>query len=127
MPSTITSGHRRFLAGAMSALDDSIGQMVAYLKSAYSGYLWDNTLLIISPDNGGDVDDKASNWPLRGTKGTMYEGGVKAIGIVNGGWLNDEVRGTRMNALMHSTDWFVTLQTSAGIQPSVEYELDGLD
>jgi len=29
--------------------------------------------------------------------------------------------------LMHSTDWFVTLQSIAGLEPSVSYHLDGLD
>ena len=123
----IKGTNRRKLAGAMAVLDDSIGQIVDYLKSAESGYLWDDTLLIISSDNGGDTNYRASNYPLRGSKGTLYEGGVKAIGIVNGGWLNDDLRGTQMNALMHSTDWFVTLQSIAGIEPSVDYLLDGLD
>ena len=123
----ITGSNRRKLAAVMTALDDSIGQIVDYLKSEESGYLWDDTLLIISSDNGGDTDYEASNFPLRGTKGTLYEGGVKAIGLVNGGWLNDDVRGTQMDALMHSSDWFVTLQSFAGIEPSVDYLLDGLD
>ena len=125
--SWIESENRRKLGAAMIELDDTIGQIVDYLKSEDSGYLWDNTILIISSDNGGDTDYEASNYPLRGTKGTLYEGGVKAIGIVNGGWLNDEIRGTEMNALMHSTDWFVTLQSIAGLEPSVDYLLDGLD
>jgi len=123
----ITTDNRRGLAAAMTVLDDAIGQIVDYLKSEESGYLWDDTVIVISSDNGGDVDYYASNYPLRGTKGTLFEGGIKAIGIVNGGWLNDDVRGTQMNALMHSTDWFVTLQSIAGIEPSVGYELDGLD
>jgi len=124
---TLTTDNRISLAAAVSVLDDTIGQIVDYLKSAESGNMWDDTILIISSDNGGDVDYEASNFPLRGTKGTLFEGGVKAIGLVNGGWLNDDLRGKQMNALMHSTDWFVTLQTIAGTEPSVDYLLDGLD
>jgi len=124
---TLTTDNRIKLAAAMAVLDDTIGAIVDYLKSEESGNMWDNTILIVSSDNGGDVDYEASNFPLRGTKGTLFEGGVKAIGIVNGGWLNDDLRGTQMNALMHSTDWFVTLQTIAGTEPSVDYLLDSYD
>ena len=118
---------RSVLAAVLTLLDDTIGQIVDYLQSAESGHLWDDTMLIVSSDNGGNVGYFASNFPLRGGKGSMWEGGVKVNGFVNGGWLNDELRGTQMNALMHATDWFVTLQTIAGIETSVEYLLDGVD
>lgn len=44
--------------------------------------MWENTLVVYSPDNGGRGD--GSNYPLRGEKRTNYEGeGLKVtVGIV---------------------------------------------
>ena len=104
----ITSSYdRQVLAAVLSLLDDTIGEIIDYLQSSKSGYLWDDSIVIVSSDNGGDVSYDASNFPLRGSKGTLFEGGVKANGFVTGGWLPDERRGQKMNALMHATDWYV--------------------
>ena len=45
--------------------------------------LWDNTILIFSSDNGGKSKEGGYNTPLRGEKGSLYEGGIKSIGIIN--------------------------------------------
>jgi len=100
---------------------------VGYLQSAESGYLWDDTLVIVSTDNGGTVTVGSSNFPLRGGKKTLWEGGVRATGFVTGGWLPDERRGEEMNALMHVTDWLPTLCAFAGIEPQGQLPLDGHD
>lgn len=34
-----------------------------------------NTVIIFSSDNGGSVGNGASNYPLRGQKGSYYQGG----------------------------------------------------
>merc|ERR1719356_586291 len=100
------------------------------MKSAESGYLWDNTLIIVSSDNGGDQTISSSNFPLRGSKATLWEGGVKALAFVTGGYLPDHRRGERMNALMHISDWYPTLCTLVGIEPAGpgrDQPLDGVD
>merc|ERR550525_1005488 len=116
---------RRALAAVVGTLDDVIGSTVEWLQSEQSGYLWDDTLLIVSTDNGGDCTKGASNWPLRGSKRSLWEGGIKSTGIVTGGWLPDERRGELMGALMHATDWLPTLCHVAGIEPTYPSRLDG--
>ena len=55
-------------------LDESIGNVTAYLKS--SG-LWDETLIVLTSDNGGPLDlaeSGANSHPLRGGKYSDFEG-----------------------------------------------------
>ena len=61
------------------ALDAGVGQVVKALKR--SG-LYDNSVIIFSTDNGG-VGNGASNFPLRGAKEEVYEGGVRGVGFVH--------------------------------------------
>lgn len=49
-----------------------------------------------------------SNWPLRGGKGTLFEGGVKGASFLYG-WGLESVKGRSYGGLMHATDWFQTL------------------
>ena len=58
-------------------------QAVASLKR--SG-LWENSVLLFSTDNGGPVP-ASSNLPLRGTKESLYEGGVRGVALLAGGAL----------------------------------------
>ena len=53
-------------------MDQGIGKLIDTLKSTN---LWRNTVVIFSTDNGGRAKRGASNWPLKGDKGTHYEGG----------------------------------------------------
>merc|ERR1719244_462849 len=91
-----------------------MGDLVTYLKSEESGNLWDDTLVIVSSDNGGSVEEGASNFPLRGGKKTLWEGGVRAVAFVTGGWMAEERINTDMHALMHVSDWMPTIMTFAG-------------
>ena len=57
----------------VTAMDKAIGEVVrSYKKFGF----WENTVLIFSSDNGGNMKAGASNWPLRGAKGTLFEGGI---------------------------------------------------
>lgn len=56
---TISDPDRRKLAAVTTVLDETVGQIIDYMKSEESGYLWDNTLIIVSSDNGGEVTDGA--------------------------------------------------------------------
>ncbi|HIK93825.1 MAG TPA: N-acetylgalactosamine-4-sulfatase [Planctomycetes bacterium] len=67
--------HRRIFAAMLSNLDDSVGAVMKQLRD--SG-LEENTIVFFLSDNGGPTRElTSSNLPLRGGKGTLYEGGVR--------------------------------------------------
>ncbi len=65
---------RAKLVAFIEHMDDGIGRVLNALKE--SGQ-FDNTLIIFTSDNGGDLGQAANCGPLRNGKGSMYEGGVR--------------------------------------------------
>jgi arylsulfatase A-like enzyme len=96
---------RRVFCGMLVALDDAIGSIVSSLEA--NGML-ENTLFVFSTDNGGQQDAGGNNWPLRGGKFTVFEGGVKGAAFVSGRGV-EHLRGTHYSGLMHITDWLPSL------------------
>ena len=66
---------------------------------------------------GGPADlfnvNMACNWPLRGMKRTLFEGGVRATGFITGAGIRSNRVGTVFDSLIHATDWLPTLLTAA--------------
>ncbi len=61
-----------------------------------------------STDNGGKREF-GNNWPLRGEKGTLWEGGIKAVGFVHSPLLPESTRGSINRDLIHVSDWYPTM------------------
>ena len=96
-------------------LDDILGSLVDRLKEHG---MWDNTLMVVTSDNGGPVDpheSAATNYPLRGGKYSDWEGGVRATAFVSGGYIPKERRGKMVRDPIHICDWYATLPALAGI------------
>lgn len=63
----------------VSALDSAINVTMNALVAAN---MLDNTVVVFASDNGGAGKTGASNWPLRGSKGTYWEGGMRVPSFV---------------------------------------------
>jgi len=111
---------RYYYSAMVSALDAAMDQVVRGLKETDQ---YKNTIIVFTTDNGGAANYGGNNFPLRGTKGTLYEGGTRGIGFVHSPLLKQTGFSTR--SLVHAVDWLPTLMTAIG-QP-VPQDLSGVD
>lgn len=68
--------------------------------------------------SGGPVNaaqGSGNNYPLRGGKHTAFEGGVRCIEFVAGGFLPPALYGPVNHANIHVADWYATLCGLYGI------------
>ena len=122
-----TCDFRRTYQAMVSLADNVTGHVVKLIKN---NNMWDNTLMVVSADNGG-APCAGSNYPLKGSKITMFEGGVRSLAFVNGGALPDPVRGKTSEGFIHIADWYPTFCKMAEVDSSDsgpgKFPVDGLD
>ena len=104
----------------ITAMDRAIGALRDHLRAAG---LRENTLLWYNGDNGTPPSGLAET-PLRGLKGTMYEGGIRVPGVIEWPARIVEPRTSRVAAV--TSDILPTLATLAGA-PLPDRPLDGID
>ncbi|XP_077997294.1 arylsulfatase B-like [Glandiceps talaboti] len=120
----IDDENRRKKAAMVTCLDDAVNNIT---KTLMETGLWEDTVLIFSTDNGGATSYGSINWPLRGGKRSMFEGGIRGVGFVASPLLDDSVIGTENKEMMHVTDWFPTLVHLAGGSLNGTKPLDGIN
>ena len=112
-------------AGLLAELDASVGRLLAALDRLG---LSDNTLVFFVSDNGGleheqDGTVVTSNRPLRGEKGSLYEGGIRVPAIAR--WPGHIPAGTVCTTPAITTDLHATFAELAGVAVP-EGALDGV-
>ncbi|XP_049520772.1 arylsulfatase B-like [Dermacentor silvarum] len=123
----INDMERTHYAGALDAVDQSVAEVLQELEAAS---MLENTVIVFSSDNGGapqnnSLSNCANNSPLRGSKGSLWEGGVRVAAFL---WSADLLPHRRVShQLMHITDWLPTLYSAAGGDVTSLGELDGFD
>merc|ERR1712093_80781 len=100
-----------------SVADEVMGNMTAALRDLG---MWKDTLIILTSDNGGPAGMAVSghsgnNWPLRGGKRNVFEGGVRVVAALGGGFLPAAIRGLALDGYIHAADWYPTICGLAGI------------
>ena len=117
MYSYINDQNRQYYHAMTKYMDDTVGDIVSVLKDRG---IWDSLLFVVSSDNGGPVhpDSGGNNFPLKGGKGSDWQGGVRVNAFVSGGFLPDKMRGQKTEGYIHMADWFATFCALAGVDPT---------
>jgi arylsulfatase A-like enzyme len=98
-------------------MDAGIGRVLEALETTDQ---LENTLVIYTSDNGGQMDVGATNGPLRGEKGDMYEGGIRVPACAM--WPGTIPAGIVTDQLAMLMDLFPTACDAAGAEFAHEIE-----
>jgi arylsulfatase A-like enzyme len=119
----IADGNRKLFAAMMSAKDDAVGRVLAKVKEIGQT---ENTIVFYLADNGGPTGSTTSkNDPLRGTKSTTLEGGVRVPFMVQ--WPGTIPAGKTYDHPVIQLDILPTVITAAGGKVDPAWKLDGVD
>ncbi|MEJ7912053.1 MAG: sulfatase [Chitinophagaceae bacterium] len=125
---TASNQQNPLYAAMVHNLDENIGRLYQLVKQLG---LSRNTLIIFTSDNGGLI--KGDNWakgkitsnhPLRGGKGTPYEGGTRVPLICS--WEGKIKAGSLSKQPVIGADLFPTIVAAAGNDPS-KLNVDGVN
>jgi arylsulfatase A-like enzyme len=110
----------------LTKLDESVGKVI---EALFNNNMLQNSIIIFTTDNGGPADgfniNAASNWPLRGVKNTLWEGGVRGAALL---WSPLIVQPKRVaTQMMHITDWLPTLYGAIGGNIRFKFRLKGVN
>ncbi|MBT4497014.1 MAG: sulfatase [Gemmatimonadetes bacterium] len=87
--------------------------------------LEENTIVIFTSDNGSRTHEGGSNDPLRGTKGSTWEGGMRLPFVIR--WPGQIPAGRVCSELVTSMDFLPTFARLAGTREPEDRSIDGKD
>ncbi|EDO38943.1 predicted protein [Nematostella vectensis] len=110
---TIDDDQRQVYAAMVTSLDQSVGDIFAALSKRH---MLRDSVVIFTTDNGGAPYglnwNRGSNFPLRGGKDMLWEGGVKGVAFVYSDLIKQKGRVSK--ELIDVTDWVPTIYHLAG-------------
>ena len=112
-------------AAMVEAMDLAVGRVIEHLDQQG---LADNTLVIMTSDNGGLSTSEGwptSNLPLRGGKGWIYEGGIREPMIMR--WPSHIEPGTVIDEPVSSPDFMPTILAATGLEKKQDQVVDGVN
>ena len=107
-------------AAMVQSLDESVGRVLAHLDTLGVA---EDTVVFFFSDNGGG-GRITSMAPLRGSKGMLYEGGIREPLIVR--WPRHGRRGAISDVPVSGVDIYPTLLELAHAPPPPDHVLDGV-
>ena len=114
---------RQKYAAQVSLMDDAIGETLAALRATQQEQ---RTLVFFFSDNGGPVGINGSdNSPLRGAKGSVYEGGIRVPFVV--AWPGRIRGGATDERPVSSVDVFATSLAAAGVAMPTDRKYDSVN
>ena len=113
-----SEGKRSTLVAMTASLDRAVGRVLDALDAHE---LTENTLVFFLSDNGGQRTNASDNGPLRGNKGTYFEGGVRIPYLLR--WPGVAPAGGRFDGTVSTLDLVPTVLGAVGLSR----ELDGVD
>jgi uncharacterized sulfatase len=112
--------------GVLSEADKQFGRAFDYVRS--NPHLRDNTIILVCSDNGHEPGF-GSGGELRGSKGKLYEGGIRSPLIVwwPGGMKQAAIGTSNDATVMAGMDFAPSLLSIAGVAPPASVKFDGID
>lgn len=120
---------RAAYAAMITRMDRDVGRITQLVRELN---LDERTLFVFSSDNGptydmsggADTDFFESAGPLRGKKGSLYEGGIRVPCIVR--WKGKVAAGSTSDRVTGFEDWLPTLLDLVGAADAIPEGLDGI-
>ena len=113
---------RKTYAAMISAVDDGVGNVLRTLKD---NGIEENTLIVFLSDNGGAHNNASQNTPLRGTKGSVYEGGLRVPFAIQ--WKGVIPANTSYEESVSSLDIMSSIVDILDIKTNPKKPLDGVN
>ncbi|MBU2924265.1 sulfatase-like hydrolase/transferase [Colwellia sp. 1_MG-2023] len=111
---------RKIYAGMVYAVDRGVKEIVQTLKDTGQ---YDNTLIVFFSDNGGKPNLGANNYPLKGRKGSVLEGGYRTPMFFH--WPKKIPNGKTFTFPISTLDLYPTFAKIAGAEIPKKKKLDG--